>query len=194
MFASIFRMLVLALALLAWVGIPVSFSLDSSLQSAASLCPSGSAQARLTGWILNSKMPVGTANYNESTKQLDIAVESVALADGTTLLVFEGDNRLGQLKPLKDGSASGTVTATVPDAARLRILNGETPIVSANLKCVDSTPTPTQTPSPSPSPSPAPTVTPSPSPTATVAPSPSPAPSPLPTTQPLPAPSPSPAL
>jgi hypothetical protein len=179
------RNLAIAGAMFFWIVIPISYSKNSRIQAAATQCPSATAQAKLTGWALNSKMPLGTATYNESTKQLDVSVSSVGLPDGTALLVLIGDDEIGKLNPLKDGSASGTLTQTLTEGARVRVFNGDVPILSANLQCVAATPTPspTVTTTPTPSPSPSPSI--SPSPTA----APEPVPEPIPT-HPSPTPTP----
>jgi hypothetical protein len=181
--------LTLTLAIVAWIGLPTSFSFD--IQTAA--CPSGLSQANLTGWMLNGKMPSGTASYNSNTKQLDVSVESIGLPDGTTLQVLKGDDRIGQIGPLVGGKANGTVTAVLDDGARVRVFDGERPLVSANLVCVAATPTPTSTETPTPTPTQ--TQTPTPTPTPTVTPSPTvspgePTPDPMPKPSPFPSPTP----
>jgi hypothetical protein len=173
---------------------------------AESICPSGHAGAKLTGWQLNKKMPLGTASYVESTKNLKVDVSSVDLPNGTVLSVYVDENRIGDMPPLADGVASVVLSHAVPDGARVRVLSADRPIVSANLQCVDApkavpttnprstpTPRPTQAPSPSPTSTPLPSPTLQPVPTPTVSPTPSPSPAESPTPDPMPKSSPAPS-
>ena len=185
------------------------FLASSALLSfpAESTCPSGHSGAKLTGWQLNNKMPLGTASYIEATKDLRVEVTSVGLPNGTVLSVFVDETRAGDMSPLIDGTASVVLNQLVPDGARIRVLSADRPIVSANLQCVDapkgattaprSTPTPRPTRAPSPSPSPTSTPVPSPTlqpvPTPTVSPTPSPSPAESPTPDPMPKSSPAPS-
>ena len=193
---SVLMILVLAL----WSAVPVT---DSLFGQTGAQCPSGHSEARLTGWPLNGKTPSGTAKFNESTQVLEVSVKGVALPDGTVLTVFIGDDRIGQLEPLKDGIASGTITRSIPDASRVRVFSSERPLVSANLACVAApkvtatvspaiTPTVTPTVSPSVSPTPTPTATETPTPSPTVSPGPTAEPTqdPMPKPSPMPTPSP----
>jgi hypothetical protein len=147
-----------------------------------SACPSGRSAARLTGWMLNNKTPVGKASFDEGTKSLEVTVESVALPDGTRLSVLIGEEKIGDMEPLKDGSARVVLTRAVADQARVRVLNADRPIVSANLQCVTTPATSAPTPTPSVSPSPVQTLSPGP----TV----EPTPDPMPKRSPVPTPSP----
>ena len=160
-------------------------------------CPGSRSAAKLTGWTLNNKTPVGTAKYDESNKSLEISVESVGLPDGTRLSVFIAEEKIGEIEPLKDGAGRVVLNHAVPDQARVRVLAGDRPVVSANLKCVDATgpttrptPVPTSSPSPSPSLSPSPSVSPSPSPSVSPGPTAEPTPDPMPKHSPVPSPSP----
>ncbi len=151
-------------------------------------CPSGHSVARLTGWTLNNESPKGTATYAEAAKRLEVIVSSVGLPDGTRLSVFDGEDRIGDMDPLKSGEAKASLVATLRDEARIRILDNDRPILSANLRCVTApAPVPTVTPSPAPTTSPSPSASPSPSPSA------SPSPTELPTPDPMPKPSPAPS-
>jgi hypothetical protein len=177
-------------ATLVWLGFPVHDAISrgsARTTEVATTCPSGHSEARLTGWVLNNKTPSGVATYNESARLLEVSVDSVGLPDGTVLLVFSGDDRIGQLPPLKDGAATGTITRSLAEGARVRVIDDDRPIVSANLECTD---VPTAVPTASPSPTTGPTATatpsPSPSPSATV----SPGPTAEPTQDPMPKPSP----
>ncbi len=188
------KFLVAAVALVAWLAFP-TLNLRSQM-AAAPACPSGRYSAKLTGWMLDGKTPVGTADYDHNTRRLEVTVSSVALADGTNLAVLIGDDRIGELAPLKDGSATGQIMRQLPDGARVRVFHGERPIVSANLVCVAApiqTPTPpSPTPTPSPTMTPTPTQTPTPDPTPTASPTPGmPTPDPMPKKTPDPVPSPS---
>jgi hypothetical protein len=156
-------------------------------------CPGGHSAAKLTGWMLNDKTPVGNATYDATTKSLEVTVESVALPDGTRLAVLIGDDKIGDMEPLKQGSARVVLIRQLTDQARVRVIAGDRPVVSANLQCVNipaSAPTVTPSPTPSPVPSVSPGVSPSPSPSPTASPSPSPAPTAEPTPDPMPKPSP----
>lgn len=132
-------------------------------------CPSGHSVARLTGWMLNEKMPIGTAHYDEAAQKLEVSVDSVGLPDGSRLTVLNGDDRIGELSALAAGKATVTVTGALKQGDRVRILQGDRPIVSGNLKCDASaatpTPSPTASPTATPSPTASPSVTPTPSPT-----------------------------
>lgn len=150
-------------------------------------CPSGRAAARLTGWTLNEKTPVGRAEYDESAKSLEVTVESVALPDGTRLAVFIGEEKIGDMEPLKQGVATFVVSKTLADGAAVLVFDADRPIVSANLQCVKNGPKTTSKPTPPRSPMPSPTSSPSPSPGPTAEPTPDPMPkrSPVPTPSPL---------
>lgn len=147
-------------------------------------CTSGKMSAKLTGWMLNNKMPSGTAEYDESTRQLKVTVSGVAVADGTELDVLIGDDRVGKMPGLKNQTADATISLqqSLKAGDRVRVFNDERPIVSQNLACVAVTPTPTPpaTPTPNPTVTPVPTVTPTPAPPATPLPEPSPSPTPTP--------------
>ena len=177
---------------------PVPGSITTSSE-----CPSGRSTAKLTGWMLNNKTPVGRANYDEAAKGLEITVENVALPDGTVMSILIGEEKIGEMAPLKDGAARVVLTRPLSDQARVRIFDADRPIVSANLQCTSITqPAPTASPSPSPSispiPSPSPSVSPIPSPSPSISPNPSPSPAPtaaptqdpMPKRSPLPTPSP----
>jgi hypothetical protein len=200
---SAVKVFLLTIAAAAWISLPVSDLFQPKTESAAAqhmLCPSGQSRARLTGWMLGNKTPVGSATYDEAKRQLAISVESVGLEDGKVLSVLIGDERIGQLQPLKDGKATGAINQTIPDGARVRVFDVDRPIVSANLACADALvptatispmmPSPTASPTiaPSPTVSPAPSVTPSP----TVSPDVSPTATPdgMPKRSPVPTPSP----
>lgn len=204
------KTIIFSIAVVAWAAFPFSTSFLGELNNASSgafQCPSGYASARLTGWRLNNETPSGTAQYNESSRSLQVSVESVALPDGRVLSVLIGDEPIGQLQPLKGGMATGSITRQLPEGARVRVFDEDRPIVSANLQCSQAptaTPTavptispvltPTSTPTPTPTPTPMATATPTPTPTTspTVSPSPTdePTPDPMPKQSPAPTPSP----
>ena len=184
------KTIIVVIALAAWSVIPLT---DRLFGQAGAQCPSGHSEARMTGWPLNGKTPSGTAKFNESTRVLEIFVKDVALADGKVLTVLIGDDRIGQLEPLKDGMASGTITRSIPDAARVRVFDADRPLVSANLVCVAATavmPTISPVETPSATPTSSPTSTPTPTPTPTPSPTVSPGPTAEPTQDPMPKPSP----
>lgn len=159
-----------------WIA-PVFFD----VASAPAQCRSNTMSARLTGWTLNGKTPHGTADFDVSTNKLEVAVSAVALPDGTVLDVLAGDNKIGSMQALKSGEATATITSNrLREDSRIRVLNDDRPIVSANLHCDTAEPEPTRTPEPAPSatPSVTPSVEPSATPSPGVTPSPSPAPSP----------------
>src|SRR5688572_26356790 len=118
-------------AIVIWVSLP--FFVERSSASVPLACSSGQFEARLTGWVLNNKTPKGEATYDDTTKQLNVSIESVALPDGRTLDVLIGDRRIGQIAGLKDGTAKGTVTQDLSEGDRVRIFDAERPIVSGNL-------------------------------------------------------------
>ena len=167
---------IVVFAALVWIAAPV-FSIlktDAATPASAAIapCPSGRSVARLTGWMMNNKMPVGKAIYDQQSQKLEVSVNSVALPDGSQLSVLAGDNRIGELKALTGGSAAATINRNLKEGSRVRILDNDRPVVSGNLVCDNSQPAPTVPPPPTPSP----TVSPTPGPT--VSPSPTPAPSP----------------
>ncbi len=178
------------LATFAWISVPVYSSLISDAEQTVTQCQSGKLSAQLTGWTLNNNTPSGTANFDESTKQLTVAIESVDLPDGRELSVLISDDKIGEFSTLKNGSATVTISHELSEGARVRVFDDDRPIVSGNLICekVQPTPTPTasQTVTPSPFPTATPTVTPTPAPT--VSPMPSPMPTPMPTVSQTPMP------
>lgn len=186
--------IIILLAAIAWISVPVysSFISRTDAGPAATQCQSGKLFARLTGWTLNNNTPSGTAIFDEKTRQLTIAVESVALPDGNKLSVHVGDDEIGEFETLKKGSATITITQNLSEGARVRVLDDDRPVVSGNLVCekVQPTPTPSMTPTPSPTvtPSPFPTATPTVTPAPTVSPMPSPMPTPMPTVSQTPMP------
>ena len=168
--------MIVVFAALAWIAAPV-FSIlktDAATPAAAAIapCPSGRSAARLTGWMMNNKMPVGKASYDEQSQRLEVSVDSVSLPDGHQLAVLVGDNRIGELKALSGGSAAATINRIVKEGSRVRVLDDDRPVVSGNLVCDNSQPAPTVPPSPTPTP----TVSPTPEPTVTPPPTPAPSP------------------
>jgi hypothetical protein len=186
--------LIIVLAAICWTSIPLLKEIRSTERVRAepvAQCPSGHAEARLTGWTLNGKTPVGLAKYDEATGLLEVSVDAVSLADGKVLSILIGEDRVGELQPLKDGKATGTITRQLADNARVRVFDADRPIVSANLQCVAAAAAPTVSPSPSPSPSASASPSPSASPTISPGPSTTPNPDPMPKRSPAPSPSPS---
>jgi hypothetical protein len=101
-------------------------------------CSNGKLSAKLTGWMIDSKMPHGMAEYAVSDKTtLKVSVDSVNHPDGTILAVFDGDDRLGNLPELKDGVSEITITTSKPlsEGARIRVMKEDMPILSGNLAC-----------------------------------------------------------
>lgn len=177
-------------ALTIWTAIP---SVDATANAGEQTCGSGKYEANLTGWPMDGKYPAGSAAFDQQSGQLTVSVTSVPLPDGTTLNVLIGDDRIGELEPIKNGEAKAVITGSdkVEGDSRVRVLNKEVPVVSGNLTCVEVVPTPTVSPTASPSPTVSPTVSPSPAPTVSPSPSPTGSPNPMPTATPFPAPTPS---
>lgn len=173
--------LLIILAVMAWIAIPVVNS-AAERSNLGDVCASGQLSATLTGWPMDGKYPTGSAEYNLASKQLTVTAASVPLGDGTKLAVLIGDDRIGEMEPLKGGVAKAVITVNrdIGEDSRVRVLNGEMPIVSANLSCDAAAATPTPTPTASPTVSPTPFGSPSPSPSVspTVSPTVSPLPSP----------------
>jgi hypothetical protein len=109
-----------------------------SAESPVSQCQSGRSAAKLTGWELNSKMPRGSAVFTAESGSLEISVENVALPDGRMLNVLVDDDRIGQIGPLKEGSATGSIAGKLADGDRVRVIDDDRPVVSGNLKCQES--------------------------------------------------------
>lgn len=169
LYLTIFIMLLFA----AWTLLPVSgifFQKSDAYASGITACPSGRMFVRLTGWSLNDKMPRGTASFDEKSRQLEVTVDSVNLPDGRRLAVLVGDDRIGEMEALKGGSAGATLTRSLKEGDRVRVFDGERPIVSGNLACDNSQPLQTPTPSPTASPTPLPSVTPTATPEPTITP------------------------
>ena len=103
-------------------------------------CTSGQFEAKLTGWALNNKMPMGKAEYKKSAKALKVIVSSVALGDGTVLEVRNGDNKIGETLPLKDSETTAMIDPfDMGDDLLVGIWENDRPIVTGSLKCVEVT-------------------------------------------------------
>ncbi len=126
-------------------------------------CTSGAMTANLTGWTLNNVFPKGEAVFNAKTKQLKVKVSSVKLDDGTSLKVEADGDEAGSLPALKDGAAemSFTISKSLDEGDRVRVVDDERPIVSGDLVC-SKAPAPTPEPSAEPEPTAAPNASPSP--------------------------------
>jgi hypothetical protein len=163
--------LLMIVVILMWIVVPIPNRGNSREAFRESdVCESGIFSADLTGWALEGETPRGKALYNASQRRLEVEVTNVKLNEGLVLDVRIGDDKIGQMEPLKGGSAktSITVNESLTEDSRVRVFNDEVPILSANLRCEKlATPTPspipTATPSVTPSLSPTPTTTPSPS-------------------------------
>ena len=194
----IIKTVILVIGLTIWALIPLVdqfYGIPEAPIVAGNACPSGQASAQLTGWSLNGKMPSGSAKYTEATKQLEVAVASISLPNGKVLSVFIGEDRIAELPPLKDGMTEGTITRALEDGARVRVFDGDRPLLSANLKCDEApvaspTPSPTTSTTPTASPTAMPTVSPTTSPTAMPTVSPTTSPTAMPTVSPTMAPAP----
>ncbi|PYT00437.1 MAG: hypothetical protein DMF63_07670 [Acidobacteria bacterium] len=186
LFQSVTILFLVGLLVFSFAPTSVSDAIPTSLA-----CPSARSAAKLTGWALNNKNPFGDAVYDESAKSLVITVSNVALPNGTRLSILTGDEKIGEMEPLKEGSARGVVTHILPDNARVRVFSDDRPIVSANLQCSTS-PAPVATVVPSPSVRPSPSTSPSVSPSTSPSPGPTnePTPDPMPKQSPMPSPSP----
>jgi hypothetical protein len=101
------------------------------------VCGSGKYSAKLTGWDLNGATPVGEASYDASDNRLIVEVKNLKLKDGTILDVLIGDDKIGQMEPLKDGSAKASIVSKdeLDEKSRVRVFDEDRPIVSANLQC-----------------------------------------------------------
>ena len=101
-------------------------------------CADGKLSANLTGWMIDNQMPRGTAEFSAADKNsLKVAVESVNFPDGTILVVFNGDDRLGNLPELKEGVSEMTIpmSKALSEGAKIRVLREDRPIVSGNMAC-----------------------------------------------------------
>ena len=177
--------ILLIAAAIIWIATPVYSSLNRVPEiTASAACPSGRSEARLTGWMFNNKMPIGSAVYDEKTRQLEVKIKNVALPDGEQLNILIGDDRIGETAALAGGAATTVLTQNLKEGDRVSIFNGERALVSANLVCAEPSLTQTPTPTVTPSPTPSPTMTPSPTPTGT----PAPMPPATPTATPMPSP------
>ena len=208
------KVVALALALAAWVSIPYLTAKAESepevpliVRTATLAAPSGSVN------------PHGQAEwqlYPSGNRELEVEIEAVNLAQGTSLTAVVNGNAIGAIVldargrgRLKLKTEDGQAVPVINDGSTVQVRNGTTVLVAGVFgggptptpsisPSVTPTGTPTGTPSPSPtgSPSPSPTSSPSPSPTRTPTPSPSPTgtptgtPSPSPTVSPSPSPSP----
>lgn len=177
-------------AVCAWVALPiVNSAKDAVFQDT---CASGKSSANLTGWPIDGKYPAGSAEFDRETNRLTVTARSVPLEDGTILRVLIGDDRIGEMQPLKAGETQVVITGSdkVDVDSRVRVFNKDVPLMSGNLVCVEPTPTasptavPTSTPLPSPSASPTAIPTASPTPFPPVSPTASPSISPSPTMKP----------
>ena len=86
------RLKIVVLGVCAVAAVFFSASVNGTPQVAE--CSSGKLSAKLTGWVIENKMPSGNAEYVVGDKAgLKVSVNSVNLPDGTTLVVFDGDDR-----------------------------------------------------------------------------------------------------
>jgi hypothetical protein len=110
--------------------------------SQTAVCGAGQYTAVLTGWDLNGATPKGEAAYNLNEDKLIVEVQNVKLKDGVVLDVLIGDDKVGKMQPLKNGSATATITLKdkLDEKSRVRVFDDDRPIVSANLKCDASQP------------------------------------------------------
>ncbi len=188
----------LVLALAAWVSIPYLTAKAESesevpliVRTATLAAPSGSIN------------PHGQAEwqlYPSGNRELEVEIEDVNLAQGTSLTAFVNGNAIGLVVldgrgrgRLKLRTEDGQAVPVVNDGSTVQVRNGTTVLVAGVF---GGGPTPTPSVSPSVTPTGTPTGTPSPSPTGSPSPSPtrSPTPSPSPTGTPTGTPSPSPSV
>lgn len=102
-------------------------------------CTSGQFEAKLTGWTLNNKMPMGKAEFRKVAKKLKVMVSAVALSDGTVLEIRNGDNKIGETLPLKNNETSALIDPfDIGDELLVAIWEDDRPIVSGSLKCVEA--------------------------------------------------------
>jgi len=109
----------------------------NGVRTQKAVCGSGQFSAVLTGWDLNGSTPKGEASYDSNKNLLSVDVQNVKLKDGTVLDVLIGDDKIGRMEPLKDGSAKATITTKedLDEKSRVRVFDDDRPIVSANLQC-----------------------------------------------------------
>jgi hypothetical protein len=101
-------------------------------------CAGGKLSANLTGWMIDSKMPRGKAEFSAADKNtLKVSVDSVNFPDGSVLVIFNGDDRVGNMPELKGGVSEALITMPKPlsEGARIRILREDRPVVSGDLAC-----------------------------------------------------------
>lgn len=141
--------------------------------------------------------PHGEAEYSVSAsgnRELEVEVEDVNVANGTTFTVFVNNISVGQLSislqrgKLKLRTEDGQNIPNIANGSIVEVRNGTTVIVSGTFGGGTATPSPTGSPngSPSPSPTDSPNGTPSPSPTGSPNPSPTVTPTVTPSVTPQP--------
>lgn len=117
----------------------------------------------LTGAIIDGVMPRGLGQYAEiptNIRILNVFVNRVRLANGTSLSVLVGTTVVGQITlnhgegRLRLSTANGDTVPTITADTPLTVKNGETTILSGTFRAANSTPTPTPTPTGSPTPTP----------------------------------------
>jgi hypothetical protein len=128
---------VLLMLMTAVVAVSANVFFAAANDRQTSICGSGQYTAVLTGWDLDGKTPKGEASYDSNKNQLSVSVENVKLKNGTVLDVLEGDDKLAKMGPLNDGSATASITVKdkLDEKSRIRVLDDDRPIVSANLAC-----------------------------------------------------------
>jgi hypothetical protein len=126
----------------------------------------GDLFANLTGAPVNGVVPAGFAQYelHSSRIELDVRVKQINLPRGTVLNVVIDNVTVGQIVLNNNGgvgrlrlrSDKGEAVPNVVNGSTIRIVSGNTTILSGTFSNVVPTATPSPTPSGSPSPSPSP--------------------------------------
>lgn len=128
-----------ATAVVAMLAVTAVGSQQNEATNSLQTCTSGQFEAKLTGWSLNNKMPLGKAEYRKSAKTLKVMVSAVALSDGTVLEIRNGDNKIGETLPLKDSETSAVIESfEIGDDLLVGIWQESRPIVTGSLKCVEA--------------------------------------------------------
>ena len=130
------RLKIVVLGVCAVAAVFFSASVNGTPQVAE--CSSGKLSAKLTGWVIENKMPSGKAEYSLSDKSaLMVSVDSVNLPDGTTLAVYDGDDHLGDLPGLKGGVSTATLATSkaLSEGALIRVMKEDVWVLSGDQTC-----------------------------------------------------------
>lgn len=182
--SRVLRVTLIAAAMFAWVALP--FILQNGVSANGDSVPILVRTANLVS-PTGSINPHGAAAfqlYESGQKELEVEIEDVSLANGTTVEAFVAGNSVGtfaidtQRGRLKLRTEDGQPVPDVAAGATVEVRNGATVLVTGAFSGGGSTPTPTASPTGSPTASPTASPSPTGSPTGTPSPSPSPSGSP----------------